>query len=712
MALFMMLAAHSAMAQKTVALIRNDQAGDYATHDGNIVAILGTQGITIGATTIPGLGYNVVEYQAGTEPDPIDSSIADVIIISQTISSGNALNHTDDPVALINTEQALNDDNGTACDMYFSEGAAGRGGNYVFNITDNTHPITEVFPLGPIQMFSSGEMGVMTGALAGAITTLAVDDANQTDPCLAVAEAGSTPFLAGIAAGADPAPARRVCLGFHLGAMENPTVDGVTLFQRTVQWAIGDLDTLPVSSALRSFAQGSYVIGQPVTVRIDISHGADSNPLVVEETIPDGWIPFNISDGGTATGNVISWSIPFTADTRLTYQLWPLGGINKVGRFGGLTTDSSANTVPITGDFEIARAGVRPIIMIVGTAGGGPAFDGTLAAVWGVDGYTSPSPAIDVNGMGYPILQIGSNDPAEATSFTLSDGVMVFVSQTITSGDAAFHTLDPIPLIQNEQALFDDDPPPRNESYFSTGAGSRGAVGDPANPILTQMNILNNTHPITDIFPMGLVQTWRDVGNGPQMGVMTGTIQPNITTLAENPNVAGEFCLAIAEANQLFDNSTVPPGMQPYTTPARRANLGYHENTMVHPTQDGLFLAQRLAQWMIGEAVTAGEPAPAAPSNLAAAAAGSVGVRLTWNDNSDNENGFVAERMEEGTGLWIDVGQATYDVTNLTDVTADEGTTYTYRVRAFNVQGTSGYTNEVDFLLEPGLGSTNWNDYR
>ncbi|USZ75744.1 hypothetical protein NGM07_00085 [Halorussus vallis] len=83
---------------------------------------------------------------------------------------------------------------------------------------------------------------------------------------------------------------------------------------------------------------------------------------------------------------------------------------------------------------------------------------------------------------------------------------------------------------------------------------------------------------------------------------------------------------------------------------------------------------------------------PAAPSNLAASATADD-VSLSWDDNSNNEDGFRIERAHDGSGFseiaTVNAGVTTYDDPNVLD-----GELYTYRVRAYNASGTSSYSNE------------------
>jgi len=89
-------------------------------------------------------------------------------------------------------------------------------------------------------------------------------------------------------------------------------------------------------------------------------------------------------------------------------------------------------------------------------------------------------------------------------------------------------------------------------------------------------------------------------------------------------------------------------------------------------------------------AVTTPDVAPAAPTNLQAAAVSSNQVDLAWNDNSNNETGFRIER-KVGNGSFSFLANVNTDATSYSDNTANPNTTYTYQVRAENAIGNSSY---------------------
>lgn len=82
--------------------------------------------------------------------------------------------------------------------------------------------------------------------------------------------------------------------------------------------------------------------------------------------------------------------------------------------------------------------------------------------------------------------------------------------------------------------------------------------------------------------------------------------------------------------------------------------------------------------------------APLAPANGTVEQDGAA-VRVGWEGASENESGFVVERRAAG-GSWQTVGLLYRDAAAFVDRTAQAGTLYEYRVRAFNPVGSSAHT--------------------
>ena len=86
-----------------------------------------------------------------------------------------------------------------------------------------------------------------------------------------------------------------------------------------------------------------------------------------------------------------------------------------------------------------------------------------------------------------------------------------------------------------------------------------------------------------------------------------------------------------------------------------------------------------------------------APSNLNVTAVSSrtglTNTTLAWTDNSSNETGFKIERSTSSSSGFVQIATVGANVTTFTFTGAFSSTVYYYRVRAYNAEGDSAYSN-------------------
>jgi hypothetical protein len=102
---------------------------------------------------------------------------------------------------------------------------------------------------------------------------------------------------------------------------------------------------------------------------------------------------------------------------------------------------------------------------------------------------------------------------------------------------------------------------------------------------------------------------------------------------------------------------------------------------------------------------------PVAPSSPSASSASVSQINLNWTDNSANEDGFRIERKIGAAGSYSPLlPPLGANVTNYNDAGLTEATTYYYRITAFNADGDSMYSSEVNATTLPapptGLSAT------
>jgi chitodextrinase len=87
---------------------------------------------------------------------------------------------------------------------------------------------------------------------------------------------------------------------------------------------------------------------------------------------------------------------------------------------------------------------------------------------------------------------------------------------------------------------------------------------------------------------------------------------------------------------------------------------------------------------------------PAAPAELHTSDITKHSINLVWTDNSDNEDGFIIERSISLTGGFTQVANVESNIAAYTDNDLTPGYTYYYRIKAFNEDGTSDYSNILE----------------
>lgn len=86
---------------------------------------------------------------------------------------------------------------------------------------------------------------------------------------------------------------------------------------------------------------------------------------------------------------------------------------------------------------------------------------------------------------------------------------------------------------------------------------------------------------------------------------------------------------------------------------------------------------------------------PTAPTNLVATTTSATRVDLAWTNTASNALGFKIEEKIGVDGTYAEIDSVGSAMTSYAATTLSPSTTYYFRVRAFNNDGASGYTNEA-----------------
>ncbi len=352
-----------------------------------------------------------------------------------------------------------------------------------------------------------------------------------------------------------------------------------------------------------------------------------------------------------------------------------------------------------------------------------------------------PSGTIAIAGIGLPnfaTLTVGSNNTATlalapgysaAGSYTLQvqftdpNGSIVVRDIALTVNDA-----DPAQTV-----LINFNAP----SWFPTAAPSpwnntnSNPSGGPFNNLLTT-NGQNSGIGVQIVF--GLESCWgSDVTTGNNSGIVPDLVlsQYYAGGVFSGPTSTAQFKLTGLDPSRVYTvrligaASPIPgfgmtnPGSTVYTINGQSISLAVMGNTqnaavftglrgnanneiVVNMSKDpgnvgtsGVFI-----NGIIIESGVSATVLPAAPENLRASLNENGRVMLNWSDNSADELGFEIERATNANGPFtlLNPNPNNIDQTSYLDNNAIGLTTYFYRVRAFNNNGVSAYSNVVNIL--------------
>jgi fibronectin type 3 domain-containing protein len=148
-------------------------------------------------------------------------------------------------------------------------------------------------------------------------------------------------------------------------------------------------------------------------------------------------------------------------------------------------------------------------------------------------------------------------------------------------------------------------------------------------------------------------------------------------------------------ANELYTSAQAPNG---------RDQIGSVVKFSVPTVADGLVYVGASNSLLVYGLFNSPTNLPAAPTNLLAHAVSGNQVNLTWNNNAKNANSLSIEESTDGVHF-TQVASVGAVVQSYVVVGLQPSTAYTFRIRAVNIAGPSGYSNTFSTTTMSSAGS-------
>ena len=170
----------------------------------------------------------------------------------------------------------------------------------------------------------------------------------------------------------------------------------------------------------------------------------------------------------------------------------------------------------------------------------------------------------------------------------------------------------------------------------------------------------------------------------------TGTSTIDVTWVDASSNEEGftvERCQGVG-CSTFATVATRPAGSTSYGDSGLAAGTAYTYRVRS-------FNADGESAWVQASATTQTPPlpAPAAPTGLSVVSSSTSSISLVWTDNATNETGYTLQRCQAaGCTTFATVATLGAGATSYVDTGLAAGTTYSYRLAAFNASGPSAWT--------------------
>jgi YVTN family beta-propeller protein len=390
-----------------------------------------------------------------------------------------------------------------------------------------------------------------------------------------------------------------------------------------------------------------------------------------------------------------------------TYAYIPSGGDGNVVRIN--TADETLTNVAFgddpygvavspKGDYLVVTRPGANSVSLVRTSN----FASSDAQVLKDVGHTPRGVAVESRGDYAYVANYGDNTVSEIyiPSFTVTDTIDVGRGPW---GVAAYYDeVDATPKVyvsnnqDNSISVITDS---TVETITNVGRGPLGLALTPDGAYLYIALYDDDAVAIYKTSDRTLVKTI-NTGNGP-WGVAVGSDGAYVY-VTNSLDVVGTVTVIDAESQSFFQNFSV--GALPLGVACpRNGDFAYVINQTDNSVSkinikdktvaviDGLGISSSF-----GLGAFIGGAPPAAPTDLSAAANGDNKLDLSWTDNSGDELGYKIERRLNTADQYSQIATVDAGVTSYTDGGLPDGTTYDYRVRAYNEAADSGYSASAE----------------
>ncbi|MBI5729858.1 MAG: fibronectin type III domain-containing protein [Ignavibacteriales bacterium] len=254
-----------------------------------------------------------------------------------------------------------------------------------------------------------------------------------------------------------------------------------------------------------------------------------------------------------------------------------------------------------------------------------------------------------------------------------------------------------------------------NVLYYGTSEGkvyrmNNANSGDPAKVDITGANFpqgyvnciavdpTNSANAIVVFSNYNVDRLWYTTDSGSSWTSISGNLTGGVPSVrwAKIFYVNNQLNVFLATSTGVYKTNTLSGGTTTWS-PEAQTSIGNVVCVMLdYRSSDNTLVVATHGRGVFEAKITSVATAPTSPTSLAATAVSSSQINLTWQDNSTDETGFKIDRKQNPSDAWTNITTTNANITSFSNTSLTDGIKYYYRIYAFNSNGNSNFSNEVN----------------
>ncbi|MGD8781702.1 MAG: BACON domain-containing carbohydrate-binding protein, partial [Ignavibacteria bacterium] len=439
-------------------------------------------------------------------------------------------------------------------------------------------------------------------------------------------------------------------------------------------WGFSGSQTITITcspNTSTSSRSGTIVIGRASQSDITIS--------VTQEGVPETYYTVTASAG--SGGSISPSSQSVVSGGTVTFTAYPNTGYYTSGCSGGTLSGNTVTVSNVTSNRSVSVSFSKYSYTVTASAGSGGSVSPTSQTVQygGTAAITvSPNTGYYVSGYSAGYLENNTIYIYPITSNRSISVSFALKTYTVTASAGSHGSISPSSrsVSHGGTTTFTADPDP---GYYTSGCSGGSLSGN----TVTVSNVTSNR----------------------SVSVSFSAIRCTISGHAKTADNVGipEVTIGLSDNDGPLSTTTDENGYYSISVPYQWTGNVHASKTGYAISPSMIFISYLGADTTVN--FTGNPVPPSVPTGVTATANSSSSITVTWTDGNTNETRYYIHRATSSSGTYSQLGYVGANVTTYTDTDLSSGTRYYYKISAYNVTGSSPYSDYASAITIPATPS-------